>query len=562
MRAVSRPRPLHFLALALALGVGALLGTGFAYGDDFFAMKKNFTIFGELYEELATGYVDPVDPERMMRAGIEAMLGTLDPYTVFIDEAANEDIDIVTRGRYGGVGVTVSLRGERFTVVEVVEGYSAAEVGMRPGDTILSVDGTPVSEFAQDDLRALLRGTPGTTVDLSVEREGEPGALAFTLTRAEIQLKNVTHSGFLGGEAAGVGYVRLERFARTAASEVEDAVATMQAEADETGRTLTGLVLDLRGNRGGLLDQAVDIVGHFVPQGSVVVSTRGRAAESERVYRSEAAPIAPDMPLVVLVDGVSASASEIVAGALQDHDRAVVLGETTFGKGLVQIIRPLPYNTSLKMTTSKYYIPSGRSIQSVTYWRDEAGGHADEVPDSLRRAFETLGGRTVFDGQGINPDIEASLGPVSELEEALVRRAAFFRFANRFAAETPTLPTGFAVDDALLARFRAFVDAEDIAYETRAERMLAELVADLDEAGYDATDDEVADLRAELVDEKEADFERHAPRLRERLRQEILSRYVGQPAQVATSLGTDPQLRQAVAVLDDRARYRSVLAPR
>ncbi|MEL6613114.1 MAG: S41 family peptidase [Bacteroidota bacterium] len=557
MRAASRPRPLHLLALVLALGVGALIGTGFAYGDDFFAMKKNFTIFGELYEELATGYVDPVDPERMMRAGIEAMLETLDPYTVFIDEAANEDIDIVTRGRYGGVGVTVSLRGERFTVVEVVEGYSAAEVGMRPGDTILSVDGTPVSEFAQDDLRALLRGTPGTTVDLSVEREGEPGALAFTLTRAEIQLKNVTHSGFLGGEAAGVGYVRLERFARTAASEVEDAVATMQAEG-----TLSGLVLDLRGNRGGLLDQAVDIVGHFVPQGSVVVSTRGRAAESERVYRSEAAPIAPDVPLVVLVDGVSASASEIVAGALQDHDRAVVLGETTFGKGLVQIIRPLPYNTSLKMTTSKYYIPSGRSIQSVTYWRDEAGGHADEVPDSLRRAFETLGGRTVFDGQGINPDIEASLGPVSELEEALVRRAAFFRFANRFAAETPTLPTGFAVDDALLARFRAFVDAEDIAYETRAERMLAELVADLDEAGYDATDDEVADLRAELIDEKEADFERHAPRLRERLRQEILSRYVGQPAQVATSLGTDPQLRQAVAVLDDRARYRSVLAPR
>ncbi|MEL6772918.1 MAG: S41 family peptidase [Bacteroidota bacterium] len=557
MRAASRPRPLHLLALVLALGVGALIGIGFAYGDDFFAMKKNFTIFGELYEELATGYVDPVDPERMMRAGIEAMLETLDPYTVFIDEAANEDIDIVTRGRYGGVGVTVSLRGERFTVVDVVEGYSAAEVGMRPGDTILSVDGTPVSEFAQDDLRALLRGTPGTTVDLSVEREGEPGALAFTLTRAEIQLKNVTHSGFLGGEAAGVGYVRLERFARTAASEVEDAVATMQAEG-----TLSGLVLDLRGNRGGLLDQAVDIVGHFVPQGSVVVSTRGRAAESERVYRSEAAPIAPDVPLVVLVDGVSASASEIVAGALQDHDRAVVLGETTFGKGLVQIIRPLPYNTSLKMTTSKYYIPSGRSIQSVTYWRDEAGGHADEVPDSLRRAFETLGGRTVFDGQGINPDIEASLGPVSELEEALVRRAAFFRFANRFAAETPTLPTGFAVDDALLARFRAFVDAEDIAYETRAERMLAELVADLDEAGYDATDDEVADLRAELIDEKEADFERHAPRLRERLRQEILSRYVGQPAQVATSLGTDPQLRQAVAVLDDRARYRSVLAPR
>ncbi|MEL7168908.1 MAG: S41 family peptidase, partial [Bacteroidota bacterium] len=506
---------------------------------------------------LATGYVDPVDPERMMRAGIEAMLETLDPYTVFIDEAANEDIDIVTRGRYGGVGVTVSLRGERFTVVEVVEGYSAAEVGMRPGDTILSVDGTPVSEFAQDDLRALLRGTPGTTVDLSVEREGEPGALAFTLTRAEIQLKNVTHSGFLGDDAAGVGYVRLERFARTAASEVEDAVATMQAEG-----TLSGLVLDLRGNRGGLLDQAVDIVGHFVPQGSVVVSTRGRAAESERVYRSEAAPIVPDVPLVVLVDGVSASASEIVAGALQDHDRAVVLGETTFGKGLVQIIRPLPYNTSLKMTTSKYYIPSGRSIQSVTYWRDEAGGHADEVPDSLRRAFETLAGRTVFDGQGINPDIEASLGPVSELEEALVRRAAFFRFANRFAAETPTLPTGFAVDDALLDRFRAFVDAEDIAYETRAERMLAELVADLDEAGYDATDDEVADLRAELIDEKEADFERHAPRLRERLRQEILSRYVGQPAQVATSLGTDPQLRQAVAVLGDRAQYRSVLAPR
>ncbi|MEM8557977.1 MAG: S41 family peptidase [Bacteroidota bacterium] len=552
-----RALALRLAAPVLLLVAGAALGVGFAYGDDFYAMRKNFAIFGEVYEELATGYVDPVDPERMMRTGIDAMLETLDPYTVFIDEAANEDIDIVMRGRYGGVGLSVGRRGDRVTVLEVVEGYSAFEVGLRPGDVVLTVDGQTAADLAHEDVRALLRGTPGTTVDLTVEREGEPGALAFTLTRAEVQLKNVTYSGFLGDEAEGVGYLRLERFAYTAGREVADAVTAMQTE-----RPLSGLVLDLRGNPGGLLDQAVEIVGHFVPRGSVVVSTRGRAAESERIYRSERAPLAPDVPLVVLVDGSSASASEIVAGALQDHDRAIVLGETTFGKGLVQIVRPLPHNTSLKMTTSKYYIPSGRSIQSVTYWRDEAGGHADAVPDSLRRAFETLGGRTVLDGQGVEPDIAASLGTLGELEEALVRRAAFFRFANRFAAQTPTLPTRFAVDDALLADFRAFVDAEGIDYETRAERMLAELIDDLETAGYDATDDEVAALQAEIADEKTADFDRHAPRLRERLRREILSRYVGQPAQVVTSLATDPQIEQAVAVLGDAERYAAVLAPR
>ena len=546
-------------AVVVALALGVLAGSFWPRDDDFFALKKNFTIFGKLYEELATGYVDDLDAEQLMRTGIDAMLQTLDPYTVFIDEADNEDIEIITRGRYGGVGLSVGRRGGRTVVLQTFEGASAFEQGVRTGDVILEIAGVPTGDASADpdaaldgeQIRDLLRGDPGTTVEVRVEREGEREPLDFLLARSEVQLKNVTYAGRVGD--GSVGYVKLERFARDAAVEVEAAVKTLQAEGD-----LAGLVLDLRGNPGGLLEAAVDISGLFLPEGSVVVSTRGRLAESERVYRSRAAPIAPDLPLVVLVDGGSASASEIVAGAVQDHDRGVVVGERTFGKGLVQIIKGLPYHTSLKMTTAKYYTPSGRCIQAVAYSRDTAGGRAVEVADSLRRAYVTTGGRTVYDGKGIEPDVEVSFGEMGELEEALTRQAAFFLFANRYAA-THDLSAGYAVTDADLDAFHDWVDAEDFTYRTRAEQALDALSDDLDGAGYDETADEIDALRAEVTDEKEADFERHAPRLKERLRREILARTLGESAQIEASFLNDFQLDRGLALLGDDPAYRAVL---
>ena len=547
----ARSRTITVFVVALVLGLTA--GFFMPRDDDFFVLKKNFTIFGELYEELATGYVDDLNAEQLMRTGIDAMLQTLDPYTVFIDEADNEDIDIITRGRYGGVGLTVGQRGGRTVVLQPVEGASAFEQGVRTGDIITHIADTPTEGLSSDEIRDLLRGDPGTTVDVTIERAGEMEPLDFRLTRSEVQLKNVTYANYLDG-SDGIGYVKLERFARDAASEVEQAVRILQDDGD-----LRGLVLDLRGNPGGLLEAAVEISGFFLPQGSAVVSTRGRLAESERVYRSRSEPIAPDVPLVVLVDGGSASASEIVAGALQDHDRGVIVGERTFGKGLVQVIRGLPYHTSLKMTTAKYYTPSGRSIQSVEYSRDDAGGHAVEVADSLRRMYTTTGGRPVYDGKGIEPDLVASLGEMSELEEALRRQAAFFLFANEYAATHDLTADGFTVSDDDLMAFHDWLDDEDFSYRTRAEQALDALADDLDGAGYDETADEIDALRQEVTDEKEADFERHAPRLKEQLRRQIVARYLGESEQIEASFHDDYQLSRARETLADAGAYRDVL---
>ena len=540
--------------LGIALGVA---GSGFFQPDDrFFALKKNFTIFGQLYETLAEGYVDPVDAEQLMRTGIDAMLQTLDPYTVFIDEADNEDIDIMTRGRYGGVGLQVGQRAGRVTVLAPFEGYSGYEQGVKAGDVLIEIDGQRVEEVDQDAIGGLLRGAPGSTVDVKIERVGEPGLLDFTLTRSEVQLDNVTYSGFAGDPEAGIGYVRLERFARSAAPQLKQAIDELSAE-----RELQGFILDLRGNPGGLLEAAVDVSGYLMAEPGPVVSTRGRLPESERVYTSSGPPaLGASVPVAVLIDGGSASASEIVAGAIQDTDRGVLVGQTTFGKGLVQIIRPLPYNTSIKLTTAKYYTPSGRLIQSVTYSRDEAGGRAVAVADSLRREYLTSGGRPVYDGHGIEPDVEVGLGDGSDLEQSLVRSAAFFLYANRYAADYPALPEPFAVTDRTLQDFRAFVASSDLDLDTRAERALEALAQDLADAGYDETADEIDALRREIDRELDADFERHAARLKERLRQQILARYIGQKAQVAASLEDDPQLLQAVALLQDDAAYRAVLA--
>lgn len=550
----------HIGLLSLLVGGVALLApSGFCQpaDDDYFAIRKNFTIFGRLYEELAAAYVDPLEAEQLMRTGIDAMLATLDPYTVFIDEADNEDIDIITRGRYGGVGLGVDERGGRLVVVVPFEGYSGYEQGVRPGDIIATIGGQSMEGVSSLEARNLLRGAPGTTVSIEIEREGEPGLISFVLTRSEIHLNNVTYSGWAGDKHDGIGYARLERFTQEAGNEVREAIDRLNNE-----QQLKGFVLDLRGNPGGLLEAAVDVTSLFLPSGRVVVSTRGRTAETERTFTTRGAPSALDIPLIVLVDGSSASASEIVAGALQDHDRAVIVGETTFGKGLVQVVRPLPFNTSIKLTTAKYYTPSGRLIQSINYGRDARGGTADRVPDSLRHPFQTLGGRTVYDGHGIEPDVRVSLGEVGELEEALSRTAAFFLFANHYAAEHTRLPTSFAVDDDLLDEFRIYLEEEDFSYLTRAERVVEELATDLHNAGYATALDELDGLRREIKDEKEEDFERHAPRLRERLRREILTRYVGESDQIRASLDTDPQLAKALDILGDNDAYLAVLDPR
>ncbi|MEM1128254.1 MAG: S41 family peptidase [Bacteroidota bacterium] len=553
------------LFLIAALGVGGLTGFFWPRDDDFFALRKNFQIFGSIYEELVGGYVDPLDAERLIRTGIHAMLRDLDPYTTFMDEAVSADIEIFSRGRLAGVGLNLGMRGGRVTVLSPVEGASGYKQGVRAGDLIVSVAGQPVDDLSLSAVYALLNGEPGTAVEVVIERAGEAEPLPFLLTREATTITNVSYAGFLDDDTtAGLGYIKLERFGRDADAEVRTALQDLQAT-----DALQGLVLDLRDNPGGLLDAAVNIVQLFVPQGSTVVTTRGRLDEAERVYQSRIPPLAPDLPVVVLINDVSASASEIVSGALQDLDRAVVLGEASFGKGLVQVVRQLPHNTSLKMTTSRYYIPSGRSIQAIEYGAQD--GSATAIPDSLRRTFQTANGRTVLDGRGIEPDVPVVVGIDSELEAALVRRAAFFFYANEYAAAHPASTVedrffgrGRDVEldiDAAYDGFQDWLRTQDFAYRTDAEEAIAALTEELDTIGYADAEDEADRLRRAILDEKEEDFARHAERLQQRLRTEILARYLSDQALIKALLDYDPQVAEAVTYLTDADAYAGVLAP-
>ena len=534
----------------------AVLAAGFfsAKDDDFFALRKNFRIFGSVYEELVTGYVDRPDPQRLMRVGIHAMLEDLDPYTTFMDEADNTQIHIITRGSYGGVGLSIDMRNEKIIVVAPIEGTSGYKQGVRAGDVIVEIEGRSTEGMTLSDLRNLMRGEPGTAVELRVEREGAPEPIRFRLSRQQVTLKNVSFAGF-ADSSAGIGYIKFDRFARGAASELRDALQTLQ----KTER-LRGLVLDLRDNPGGLLDEAVEATALFVPQGEVIVSTRGRTLQNEQVYRSASPPAAPDLPLVLLVGNITASAAEIVAGALQDLDRAVVLGTPTFGKGLVQVVKPLPYNTSLKMTTSKYYTPSGRSIQAIDYDEQRAG---DAAPgDSLQQRFATRNGRPVQSGRGVEPDSLTALDAQSELEQALVRQAAFFFYANRFAARNDSIAPGFTVSDAILDDFAAWLQEEQFAYRTEAEHALATLNDQLTRNGYASAEDEIAALREAMLSEKQAAFDQRREHLKKRLREEILSRYFGQSARIAASLNHDEHILAAVRLAEDAPAYRQLLTPR
>lgn len=550
------PRRKHFFALVLlvaTLGAGMLVGFQLPRsGDDFFALRKNFEIFGAVYEELVTGYVDPVDPERLMRDGMAAMLEDLDPYTVFLDEADNADLSIITRGQYGGVGLSIARRADKITVTAPIEGTSGYKQGVRAGDIITRIGTTPADSLRLGDVRHLLRGEPGTTIEITVERAGEPAPLSFTLTREQVQLRNVTYRGFLGDPEDRIGYLKLERFTREAGAEMKEGLQALQ----QSGR-LQGLVLDVRDNPGGLLGSAVDVASLFVPRGAEIVSTRGRTAE--RAYRSQEAPIAPDVPLVVLVNGFSASASEIVAGAIQDLDRGVILGTTTFGKGLVQVIRDMPYNTSLKMTTAKYYTPSGRSIQAASY-----GVNGDSTADRAARAaaFHTEHGRSVRGGHGIEPDVEVIPPPPSQLEEALQRRAAFFFFANHYAATHEPADASFEVTDATLDAFRDWLAAEDITYQTDAERAVKQLASTLQEDDYEEIADEMRALEGAVEQEKQRGFAQHAAALKEHLRAEILTRHLDKPAQVEAMLARDEQVQTAATLLRDVGAYANVLRPR
>ncbi len=559
----------HSFVMRVATGVAIVamltISVGFIRpSDTFFEVAKNIELLGKVYREIAINYVDEISVSEFMRAGIDGMLATLDPYTVFMDEEQSEDVEQLTTGKYAGIGVTIGTdRDGNVVIYSITDGYSAQKAGMRIGDKLVKINGIDVRRKEVSDVRALIKGEPNTEVKITVEREGERQPIEFTLIRREIQIKNVTFAGLIDDET--IGYIRLERFSVNAANEIADAIHAIEDSAKAKGKALQGMLLDLRGNPGGLLDAAVNVASKFVEQGSIIVTTKGRDSLRIKNYTSSSPPLLKDLPLAVLINSNSASASEIVAGAIQDLDRGIVVGTRSFGKGLVQTITRLPYNTSLKITTAKYYTPSGRLIQEVDYFhRNKREGKRTvfiNEPDTVHRAFKTKVGRIVYDGGGIAPDIEVPDETPSVVELALYRRSTFFKFANQYQAKHPVPPKEFKADDKLFAEFKAFLDKDNFSYDSEGERKLAELLEIATKYDYqDGVRKQIQELQTAIAAEKEKELTRQKSRILSILEREILTRYYGDSAGLQVVLKSDRQLKAAIAVLKDQKKYKAMLA--
>ncbi|HPQ58815.1 MAG TPA: S41 family peptidase [Flavobacteriales bacterium] len=536
---------------------GALAGAGalsIGAADNYFEISKNLEIFNELYKELNIYYVDDTSPGKLMKTGIDAMLGSLDPYTNFIPESDIEDYRFMTTGQYGGIGALIRRKDDKVYISEPYEGFPSAKAGIWAGDEIYKVDGREVRGMDTDEVSKLLKGQAGTTVEVTMLR-GDAAPMEYSLTREEIKIPDVPYKGFLDADST-VGYIKLNSFTQTASHEVRTAFKELKDHG------MQRLVFDLRGNGGGLLREAVNIVNLFVPKGELVVETKGRIAEWDKTYRTLSEPLDTEMPMVVLVDGGSASASEIVSGALQDLDRAVILGERTFGKGLVQQTRDLFYNSKLKVTVAKYYIPSGRCIQKLDYAHRDSSGKATSMADSLLTEFSTRNGRPVFDGRGILPDVLVEEHELPKVVGGLLREDLFFDYATRYRRTHETAPPArdFLITDPEYQAFMDYLSDKEFDYETESMAQLEELVETAKRERYlEHVKPELDQLREELRPKRDEELVMFRDDIAEILRNELVARYHFQTGRAIAALDTDPYVREALDVLGN-GTYGEVLA--
>ena len=553
MKIIRKVRVFALLSMTLLGSYGASLWAQQADTDKGFEIAKNLEIFSNVYRNVNMHYVDDVDPGKAIKTAIDAMLASLDPYTNYYPESDIEDVRLQLLGEYGGIGAIILQKEKWVYVSEPYEGFPADQAGLRAGDRIVSINGESAEGKTTAEVSDALRGQAGTTLELVVERDGKN--LHKQLTRKAIKFKPVPYFGFVDD---GVGYIKLNEFTQHAASDVRDAFTHLRSERAD----MKGLILDLRGNGGGLLNEAVDIVNLFVKPGELVVETKGKVAAKNMRNYTTAPAIDTDLPIVVLINGYSASASEIVSGSLQDLDRAVVVGSRSYGKGLVQNILPMAYNSQMKVTVSKYYIPSGRCIQAIDYTHRDEEGRASKVPDSLKVAFKTRNGRTVYDGFGIEPDVEVEPQYMSILAMTLVQKNYLFDFANDFVRHHPSIdpPSQFVVTDDIYADFKRFMSDKKYDYATATERVLKELRAVAGEEKYlDSIDEAISSLEAYMKADKERDLDRHRDELSEMLKAELLVRYYYDKGRIEGTLRSDPEVNKAVEVLSDKERYRKIL---
>ncbi len=534
---------------ALLLVLLVLLSTqSFADDERYIKINRSIELFGRVYQEIINNYVDEIDPEKFMRAGIDGMLNALDPYTVYIDERGRDEVDLLTTGRYGGVGITIGMRNGAVTVTSVTDGYAAQKQGIMIGDRIIAVDGVNVEEISLSDIRSIVRGEPGSEVAFLIERESHPDYLEFKLIRESIRVHNVAYADFIDD---GIVYVKLDRFSRGTGGETRQSLREMQTKSE-----ITGVILDLRNNSGGLLDAAVEVTNVFVPRGSLIVSTRGRTSDSVRRYVASQEPLLPEVPLVVLINENSASASEIVAGAIQDLDRGVLVGKRSFGKGLVQTVAHLRSNEQLKITTSRYYTPSGRSIQTADYLDESPEGLFAVDVDSLHSEYKTSAGRIVFEGKGVDPDTTVTNPERSRYAGQLNRHAMIFRFVNRLVHSEEFADRQPVFDDILLDRFFDFLREKNFEYKDIGEEMVDNLREAAEKGNYSSQFfNDLAVLEEYIKEGKSHAFERHRDEIARELQVEIASRYAGDRGKIETELQHDVQFKTAMDLITNKPLY-------
>ncbi len=523
----------------------------------YFEVSKNLDIYATLFKELNTYYVDPIEPGKLTKAGIDAMLDDLDPYTNYITESDIEDYEFQTTGKYGGIGATMRRNSDNIYIGDVYENSPAQKAGLHPGDLVITIDGQAVKGKSVDDISSLLKGSPGTQVTIRVKDALSTTEETRMVTRGEIELSSVPFAGLVG-PAKDIAFVRLTQFTPSCGRLVRNALDSLRTAKPE----LKGVVLDLRNNPGGLLDEAVNICNIFTDRDQLVVSTKGKMQEWDKDFKTSGSAWDLKIPLTVLVNHSSASASEIVAGTMQDLDRGVIIGERSYGKGLVQTTRPLGFNARLKLTTARYYTPSGRCIQALDYAHRNPDGSVGRVPDSLKKMYKTKGGRTVLSGGGVDPDVEVKNPAVSKIAIALYAKNFLFDYATQYVRKHPKLEdaTAFSLNAAEWGEFAKWLESKDYAYKTATEEALDSLqqIA-MREKYYDAAKPEFAGLRAKVGHDKKQDLQKNQAEVKDVLESEIISRYYFQRGRIAHSLRNDEELAKAISILTAPTQYSALL---
>lgn len=538
-----------FLSIAVGLAIVAFTPPA----DRYFEIARNMEIFASLFKVTNDLYVDEVSPTKMMHDGVDAMLNSLDPYTNYFSEDQVEDFRIINTGEYGGIGALTRTFNKRTVVSMVYDSYPAYKNGLRIGDEVIKINDVDLAKLTVEEAGQLMKGQANTMVKLTVKRFGNDNLIELEFKREKIKISNVPYSGMLGTD---IGFIQLTEFTTDAGKEVKNALASLKEKGAKH------VILDLRGNGGGLLNEAVNICNLFIPKGKKVVDTKGKIEEFNQTYETKQAPFDVDIPVVVLINRSSASASEIVAGTLQDYDRAVIVGEKSFGKGLVQVSKPLPYNAMVKYTTAKYYTASGRCIQVLDYTHRRADGSAGPVPDSLKQAFKTKSGRTVFDGGGIDPDVKVDAREMASITSALLANGFVFDFATQYAHEHKTIaePRLFSLSDAEYAEFVAWMKGKKLSYASELDTQLQELEEMAKKEKYlNDLKPTLAQLRQRVRESRKQDMLLFKDQIKKLLEEEIASRYYLERGVVEVGFKYDDEVKKAIEVLHNPALYQKTL---